>query len=164
NRSWRAYWWSPDSKRIAFFQIDSSRVPRWTIPADHLQPRSVEDAPYPRPGEPNPGARFGIVTVAGGPVRWADLSDYADGQFLITGAGWMSSKTKPGDPVPESRAAFCYIQNRQQTWMDLLSVPTAGGKPKRLMRDTTKAWVEPLGDPVVLKDGSFILPSERDGY
>ncbi len=47
--------------------------------------------------------------------------------------------------------------------MDLLAVdPT--GKPKRLFREKTGAWVEDQGEPVFLKDGSFLFPSERDGY
>src|SRR6185503_11588964 len=69
-----------------------------------------------------------------------------------------------GGAVPETRAAWCYVQNRTQTWMDLLSIPASGGKPTRLMREKTEAWVEPVGQPRVLKDGSFILPSERTGY
>src|SRR5262249_31677397 len=34
----------------------------------------------------------------------------------------------------------------------------------RLFRETTQAWVEPLGAIRFLKDGSFLFPSERSGY
>ncbi|MBC7771446.1 MAG: prolyl oligopeptidase family serine peptidase, partial [Pyrinomonadaceae bacterium] len=81
---------------------------------------------------------------------------------LITGVGWFPAEGE-GDRK-ESRAAYCYVQNRTQTWLDFLSVPTGGAKPTRLMRESTEAWVEPQGDPKFLKDGSFLLASERTGF
>ena len=39
-----------------------------------------------------------------------------------------------------------------------------GGEPKRLFRETTKAWVNDPGAPKFLKDGSFLLASERTGW
>lgn len=163
-RNWQAYWWAPDSRRLAFLQIDSTNVPRFQVNVDHVEPRRVEDTPYPRPGDPNPSARLGIVSAAGGTVRWADLSDYDTGNFLITGVGWLAPEAGEMKPAAESRTAYCYIQNRTQTWMDLLAVSEDSGRTRRLFRETTKAWVEPQGGPFVLKDGSFILASERDGY
>ncbi|MGE3109344.1 MAG: DPP IV N-terminal domain-containing protein [Phycisphaerales bacterium] len=160
NRSWRAFWWSPDSKRLAFLQVDSTPVPRFRLPADHAEPRVVEDAPYPEPGEPNPLVKLGVVTAAGGDVRWADLSDYHAGQFLITGVTWPSA---PADKQ-DSRVVWCYVQNRVQTWLDVVSIMVGNGRSTRLMRETTDAWVEPQGEPMVLKDGSFILASERTGF
>ena len=41
---------------------------------------------------------------------------------------------------------------------------TPGGEVKRLFREKTKAWVEDLGAPVFLKDGSFLLVSGRSGW
>ena len=34
----------------------------------------------------------------------------------------------------------------------------------KLFRETTKAWVEDLGEPRFLKDGSFLIQSERSGW
>src|SRR5690606_4930335 len=127
------------------------------------EPRRLEQERYPRPGEPNPSARMGIVSVAGGSVRWVDLSEYDAGSYLISWVGWLSPRGKPGEETPASTTAFCCVQNRTQTWMDIIAVPVSGAQ-KKLLRETTQAWVEPQGDPYVLKDGSFILASERDGY
>lgn len=160
NRSWKAFWWSPDSRRLAFLQVDSTPVPRYTLQQDHAEPRVVEDSPYPRPGDANPIAKLGIVTAAGGAVRWADLSDYNAGHYLITGVLWPVSDAEKKD----SKTVWCYVQNRVQTWMDVLAAPVTGGKPTRLMRETTEAWVEPQGEPRFLKDGTFILASERSGF
>jgi dipeptidyl aminopeptidase/acylaminoacyl peptidase len=164
NRSWRAYWWSPDSRRIAFLEVDSSKVPLWTLPADHENPRRIEQERYPRPGDPNPTARVGVVTVAGGDVRWADLGGYDAGGYLVTQVGWLAPKAKAGKDAPEAAAAYCCVQNRTQTWMDVLAVNVSNGSTRKLMREQTEAWVEPQGEPYVLEDGSFIWASERTGY
>jgi dipeptidyl-peptidase 4 len=153
NRNWRAYWWSPDSKRVAFLQFDDAEVPTHTVLIDVPGLRQVEATPYPRSGEPNPRVRLGLVTAEGGPVRWADLSSY-EGPWLISHVGWW----------PDGRAALAYVQNRTQTWLDMVRIPVDGETPKRLFRETTKAWVDSPGDPHFLDDGTFLLTSERDGW
>lgn len=153
-RGQRTYWWSPDSSRLAFMQIDSSPVIPYPLVDDLPQDRQVEYASFPKPGQPNPTVKFGIVTAAGGDVRWADLSEYTVASFLITGAGWM----------PDSSAAYCFIQNRTQTWLDFCTVGTGGGKPTRLFRDENGAWVDIPDSPEFLADGSFLFPSEKTGW
>src|SRR5262249_35807284 len=37
-------------------------------------------------------------------------------------------------------------------------------KPRKLFRETTKAWVDDLGEPRFLPDGSFLITSERNGW
>jgi dipeptidyl aminopeptidase/acylaminoacyl peptidase len=156
NRRWPAYWWSPDSRRIAFLEFDDAGVPFHTVMDDTHTPRRVELTHYPRSGEPNPKVRLGVVASAGGPAQWADLSDYSADSFLISDVGWWS----------DSSAAYCYIQNRVQTWLDFVKV-TPGietGNAKRLFRDSTKAWIESPGPVHWLDDGSFLWLSERDGW
>ena len=66
-------------------------------------------------------------------MRWVDLPEYTEGAHLITGAGWM----------PDSERIYFFVQDRAQTWLDLCTAPRSGGESKRLLRDTTEAWVEP---------------------
>ncbi len=156
NRHWPAFWWSPDSKRIAFMEFDDAPVGRLTMLDDTASPRKVEENKYPRAGEPNPKVRIGIVDVAGGPVRWAELSGYSSESLLVSQVGWWA----------DSSAVYCSLQDRTQTWLDLVTLAAADGAPlpKRLFRDATKAWIaEP--DPIAfLEDGSFLWCSERDGW
>jgi hypothetical protein len=154
NRNWRAFWWSPDSQSIALLQTDDSAVKRHTL-VDLVGPeRTLEATPYPRPGEPIPSVRLGIVSRAGGAPRFADLSAYLEGGFLISHVGWF----------PGAARVFAYVQDRAQTWLDLVTWSTGDGAPRRLLRETTKAWVESHGAPYFLDDGSFLWLSERDGY
>lgn len=149
----RAYWWAPDSKSLAFYRFDDTPVHLFTV-LDHMPTRlKVETTPYPKAGDPNPIVRLGIVTVAGGPVQWADLSGYSENAIVLPRCGWM----------PDGKSVFLYIQDRAQTWLDFCTV-TPRGELTRLFRETTKAWVEDPGDPHYLKDGSFLLFSDRTGW
>ncbi len=154
NRSWSAYWWSPDSRRIAFLEFDDAEVPTLTMLHDEDDPRRVEVNRYPRSGEPNPKVRLGIVAAEGGPVQWADLSDYSADSSLISGVFWR----------PDSRAVLACVQDRVQTWLDLLNVPVDGSEPHALFRDATEAWIADPTEPGFLADGSFYWLSARDGW
>jgi len=152
-RNWRVYWWSPDSRRLAFYRTDNSMVPRFTIVDDVPAPQGVETTLYPRPGEPNPRVKLGIVSVAGGSPRYADLSGYDVDGHLLANAGWF----------PDSSAAWCYVTNRVQTWLDVCRV-TPSGAVSKLFRESTAAWVDTPPALAFLKDGSFLFTSERSGY
>ncbi len=155
NRRWPAFWWSPDSKRLAFLEFDSSTEPLHTVLDDSVSPRRVEQTRYPRSGEPNPKVRLGIVSSSGGAISWADLADYSPESSLISEVGWF-----------DGSSAYCYVQDRAQTWLDLVKVTPGADKgvTKRLFRDSTKAWIESPGPLHVLDDKSFLWLSERDGW
>lgn len=153
-RTEQAYWWSPDSKRIAFLRFDDTPVHRFAVTDSIPTRQSVETTPYPKAGDPNPMVKLGNVAVAGGPIHWADTSGYSETASLLVRAGW----------TPDSQQMFLYVQDRAQTWLDFCLVARDGGLPTRLFRETTKAWVDDPGDPKYLKDGSFLLTSERTGW
>jgi dipeptidyl-peptidase-4 len=56
------------------------------------------------------------------------------------------------------------VQDREQTWLDLRLADASDGSPRRLLRETTPAWVNENGSPIWLKDGSFLWFSERSGF
>ena len=116
--------------------------------------REVEETPYPRSGEPNPLVKLGIVAAAGGPTTWADLAAYpADSRSSATSAGGRTASRR-----------WRMLQDRTQTYLDMLKISVDDGKATKVLRDTTGAWVESPGDPHFLDDGSFLLASERDGF
>ena len=151
---YRGYWWSPDSSRIAFLQLNEEPVPEFTV-IDHLPYRlGVETWNYPKAGDPNPSVKLGVVTVAGGTPTWIDTDEYAPIQFLIVGVDW----------TPDSRQVVYQVQDREQTWLDLKLGDAETGTSSTLFRETTAAWVNVNGDPVWLSDGSFLWLSERSGW
>ena len=150
----RGYWWSPDSTRVAFLQLDERGVPEYTVIDDVPRQPTLEVTRYPKAGDPNPRVKLGIAGVAGGTTRWADLGDYSDSEFLIVDVEW----------VPDATGVAYQVQDREQTWLDLNLVDASSGQSQRLFRETTPAWVNVNGSPVWLKDGSFLWFSERSGF
>ena len=152
----RGYWWSPDSSRIAFLQLDDTLVPEAVLMHDLSYRPSVERWPYPRAGDPNPVARLGVAAIGDTSITWIDTSGYSE--FLIVSVTWSA----------DGAHVVYQVQNRQQTWLDLNRADAAAGKPHTILRETSKTWVErwqdPSVDPIWLKDGSFLWLSERTGW
>ncbi|MDX6403897.1 MAG: dipeptidyl-peptidase 4 [Blastocatellia bacterium] len=150
-----AYWWSPDSTRIAFLQIDERPVPTFVV-VDHIPyDQNVEDTPYPKAGDPNPIVKLGVVNALGGDVRWVDTYKYPAEDRLIVRVGWQ----------PDGKRVVYQAQNREQSFLDLNSASPDDGKSSTMFRETSKAWVEVVDDGLrYLKDGSFLWLSDRSGW
>ncbi len=66
------YWWSPDSKFIAYEEADHTGVEVW-YPTDPAKPDGLPMPQYyPRPGKKNVAVKLGIVPVAGGKTVWVE--------------------------------------------------------------------------------------------
>jgi dipeptidyl-peptidase-4 len=101
----RAFWWSPDSSSVAFLRTDEHPVPVYAL-VDHVPfAQAVEDTTYPRPGDPNPTVRLGVVSAAGSAAEWVDLSKYNGADFLIVDVAWS----------PDGKQVVYQVQNREQT-------------------------------------------------
>jgi dipeptidyl-peptidase 4 len=152
--NFRAYWWSPDSSRVAFLQLDERPVPEYTVVDDIPYRPTLEVTDYPKAGDPNPLVKLGISSVSSGSPVWADVSVSAPSEFLIVDVDW----------TPDSQRVVYQVQDREQTWLDLNLAETDTGRSRNVLRETTKAWVNNNGDPTWLVDGSFLWFSERTGF
>src|SRR5579863_8922568 len=73
-----AYWWSPDSSKIAYYEMDERPVTRYPI-LDMSSPLGATVyTRFPQAGEANPVVRVGIVPVAGGDTKWMDTGADTD--------------------------------------------------------------------------------------
>jgi dipeptidyl-peptidase-4 len=152
--SFGAYWWSPDSTKLAYLRLDENPVHEFTV-VDHIPyHQTVEVTPYPKAGDPNPLVQLGVVSAAGGPTRWIDIYKYQPSDFLIVRVMW----------TPDGRKVVYQAQNREQTFLDLNFADAGDGKSNTLVHETSKAWVGINDNPNFLKDGSFLWQSERSGW
>jgi dipeptidyl-peptidase-4 len=86
------YFWSPDSKNLAFLQMIEAEVPEYPI-ADWIPTHAtVERQRYPQPGDLNPDVRVGVVNAKGGKVSWVHVP-LEQGQDYIPRFGWVDRKT-----------------------------------------------------------------------
>jgi dipeptidyl-peptidase-4 len=135
------YWWSPDSKSIAYEEADHTGVEQWYV-ADPLKPE-VAPAPqyYPRPGKKNVAVRLGVVPVAGGETTWIDW-DRKRYEYLVA-VSWP----KHGLPTVQ-------VQDRKQQTHSLLSLDPQTGRTATLVAEADPAWVNIEPDvPAWFADG-----------
>jgi dipeptidyl-peptidase-4 len=148
-----AFWWSPDSTRIAYLQFDVSREPRY--PQIDLLGRKANYEPerYPQAGDPNADVRLGVIDATGGPTRWMDAGHTED-QYLIARVYWTR----------DSKHLLVERPNRVQNRLDFLSLDAATGEASLILRETDPYWINLNDDFRLLKDGErFLWASERDG-
>ncbi len=147
------FWWSPDSRSIAFEEADSRGVERFTI-ADPAHPeRPANVFPYPRPGKANVQVRLGITGLRGGHVTWVrwDRKRYP----YLARVMWKV-KAAP---------LTILVQARDQKTQRLLAVDARTGRTRLLLQQTDDAWLNLYPDvPAWLPDGSGFVYDVDDDY
>jgi len=146
------YWWSSNSKLLAYEQADQRDVEMLYI-ADPAHPaRKPHGWRYPRPGKNNAKVRLGIVPVTGGQTTWVQWD--AERYPYLAAVHW-------GRNAPLT----VYVQQRDQRQAVLYLVDPPTGKTTELLREQDPAWLNiPRGMPRWLGGGGqFLWTSERSG-
>jgi dipeptidyl-peptidase 4 len=153
--AYRAFWWSPDSKHIAFFRSDDTKVPVFTLTDGAGLHGLVEEERYPKVGDPNPEVKVGIAEPTGGNIVWADFNPKDDQYFGMP--YWK----------PDGRTLLVQWMNRLQDNLVVYEVSVSNGTKKEFYNEKQKTWVD-LDDTRrinFLEDGSgFILLSDASGW
>ena len=178
----RGYWWSPDSKLIAFLRTDESPVPKFIIPNDIPLEQNVETTFYPKAGDPNPIVKLGIADVGktsfvpnarripkigerlppsllrlGDAVSFVDTSAYKSDDLLIGRVAW----------APDSKNVLFQALNREQTFLDL-NAAGLDGKIRKALTETTAAWVNVYDNPAfidsVAEGQVMVWQSAKNGW
>jgi dipeptidyl-peptidase 4 len=148
-----AYWWSPDSTRIAYLQLDERPVTRYPL-VNELDPRgAITYERYPVAGDPNPIAKLGVIPVAGGATQWMDTG--ADPSSLLARVAWL----------PDSKRVAIERLNRAQTQLDLLFADAVSGSSATILTERDNFWIN-ISDILYFfsDDHRFIWSSERSGF
>lgn len=146
------FWWSPDSRHLAFQETDERGVEKLAI-ADPFHPERVpERFAYPRAGTANAKVRLGVVPARGGRPVWIDWDAKAY-PYLAT-VRW-----------PRKGPLTLLVQNRAQTEERLLAADPATGRTRLLLEERDEAWLNLDQEfPRWLEDGSgFLWLTERNG-
>ena len=154
--NFKGYWWQKNGgSKVAFLELDETPLLPFTV-MDHMPVRGKSEfTNYPKAGDPIPTVKVGVVDAKNpAKITWVDLSAYGEEEILVTGVTWSSDGSQ----------LLLQIQNRVQTWLDLVSTDPQGNNPRVMFRDKTPAWIDSPGDPVFLNDGEFLWRSPRTGY
>jgi dipeptidyl-peptidase 4 len=148
------FWWSPDSKCLAFEEVDETHIPIYRIVHQGKEGTgegAQEDHRYPFAGQANARVRLGVVDIQGGEPVWMDLGEEQD--IYLARVKWL----------PDG-SLTAQVENRAQTCLDLLKFDPKSGKSALLLREENEIWInlDDLFRP--LKSGGFIWASERSGF
>jgi dipeptidyl-peptidase 4 len=147
------YFWSPDGRQIGFLQMDETRVPSYPI-TDWLPTNAeVEYEKYPKPGDPNPAVRLGVIGSDGGAIKWISLGD--DSDIYVPRFGWV-----------RDGLLWAQVLNRLQNKLDLYFIDARSGQSRKVLTETSpEAWVYVTNDFKILKAGDrFLWSSWRNGH
>ena len=153
----RAFRWSPDGSRVAFWRVDEREVGSFRIVdnLDAVYPR-IQRIPYPKVGTTNPVAKIGVVAATGGEITWIDLSD-------IT-AGWPEHYVPRMDWAGDDELVL-QVMNRAQDVNHVVLAAASGGATRTVFTDSIDGWLRAVDALEWLDDGSaFTWLSERDGW
>uniref|UniRef100_UPI0025E15EF9 DPP IV N-terminal domain-containing protein n=1 Tax=Algoriphagus sp. TaxID=1872435 RepID=UPI0025E15EF9 len=161
-RQTTAMWWSPDSKKVAFYRFVEKDVKKYYVLLDQLSLYdSLEIEAYPKVGEPNLPVDLMVYDLETKKLTELDIRDgkaYQDGDLgtYIYGVSW----------TPDGKELLYHSTNRLQNIMELRAANPVTGKSRTVIREEwLPSFVVNSPEMEVLEDGKhFIWASERSGF
>jgi dipeptidyl-peptidase 4 len=157
-----AMWWSPDSRKLAFYRFDESPVPDYYLQLDQTKLQSVIDSEaYPKAGVPNPIVDLLVYDVSSKKTTKIDVRDGKP--FTNDVVGHYAYNVRW---TPDGRELLFNRTNRRQNVLELVAANPDTGRPRVVIREEwPTGWIENSPAMVFLKDGQrFIWQSERNGW
>lgn len=150
-RSDAGYWWSPDSKSLAYMQSDESQVDLMHYVDHRTTVPTLIKQRYPKTGGVNPSVKLGVVPATGGDTRWIEVP--GDWEYLVR-VHW----------TPDASGLLLQTLSRDQERIQVLHARAANGPARPLFSETQSGWFNFGDDLRPLADGNFLWRSERSGY
>jgi len=150
DREATGFWWSPDSRRIAYYRFDERETPSHPLVDQSAKIPVVKWQKYPTSGDVNPKVRIGVLELSTGRTAWMETGDLD--QYLARVA-W----------TPDGGAVAIQALSRSQARLDLLRCSAGDGRCGTLVTESWPTWVNLADDLRFLPDGRFLWGSERSG-
>ena len=157
-----AMWWSPDSRKLAYYRFDESPVADYYLQLDQTRLQSRLDVEaYPKAGTPNPIVELYVYDVA---TKKSVKLDVRDGKpFEDSTIGHYVYSVRW---APDSSELLFNRTNRRQNIMEFTAANPDTGKCRVIVREEWPAsWTENSPTMEFLSDNKrFIWASERTGW
>ena len=159
----KAFWWSPDSKFIAFIRFDETDVPEFTmqmyageIPsntANKLYPGEVTFK-YPKAGEKNSDITVKVYEIRSKTTINVNIGEKTN--IYIPRLKW----------TPNANDLVVLRLNRHQNQLDVLAVNPYTGDSRPLITEKNDRFIDEsfFDDFTFLDNGNFVITSERNGW
>ncbi len=150
--------WSPDSKQIAFWQIDARKIRDYYMlnTTDSVYSKVIP-VEYPKVGESPSPAYINVVNLAGGLIRRMNI-DGDPQQHYITRMEWSA----------QNELIIQQLDRKQQE-SKLIYCKVSDGSTTTFWAENDDAWVDlntdnPVGWNWINQGKEFIWISEKDGW
>jgi len=159
----KAFWWSPDSKFLAFIRFDETEVPEFSMTMyagedpvmeeNKLYP-GRETFKYPKAGEKNSTVSVKSYELYSRLTIDVQIGDNTD--IYIPRLNW----------TPDSKDLVVMRMNRRQNQLDILYANPFTGETRPILTEKNKRYIDEdfLDAFTYLDDGRFIVKSERNGW
>ena len=156
---YRAFWWAPDSRMLAFYRFDETKVPEFPIYSPKgPQAGKLRVTHYPKAGDPNPKVKIGFVSLDGlfdggePEVVWADFDAEEDQYF--------------GKPfwAPDGKRFFIPREPRIQNTLELFAVEAATGSKTSVYKEQVATWLNWIDGPLFTDKGLYMVRDFESGW
>lgn len=152
---YRAFWWSPDSRKIGFYRFDNSEVPVFPIFSPFGQSGKLSLTRYPKAGQKNPEVMIGIADISARDsvgIVWADFDEKEDQYF--------------GTPFwgADSRELYVSREPRRQNVLDLYAVNVLDGSKRAVYHEEYPTWVEWIEGMIFTDKGLYMARNFETGW
>lgn len=142
---YKAFWWSPDSKTLAYYRFDDSKVPMFPIYNSTGKHGFVTETRYPKAGDENPQVKIAFVDVENGDTVWADFDEKEDQYFGI-----------PFWNADGSRFIVPWMP-REQNHLVLYTLDPATGQKESIYNERQETWIDWMSDMHFTEDGFYMV-------
>ncbi len=149
----QGFYWSPDSKKIAYMKFDESKVREFQMEEfEGLYP-DWYSFKYPKAGEDNSIVEIYVYDLENGKTVKMDTGTETD--IYLPRIGW----TKDANVLAIQRL------NRHQNHLEILAADATTGKSRVFYDETNDYYIDITDDWHFLEDGKrFLMTSEKSGY
>lgn len=150
---YKAFWWSPDSKKLGFYRFDNSGVNMFPIFSPFGQDGKLSQTRYPKAGETNPDVRVGIVLLSGDNPEtvWADF-EFGDQYFGIP--FWSA----------DSHDFYVSRMPRRQNQLGLYRVNALSGRKELVYTEHYSTWIDWIEGMVFGEKGLYMVRDFDTGW
>jgi len=124
--------WSPDSKSIAYWQIDAGAIKKFYMinNTDSIYPQIIP-LEYPKVGETPSACKVGIVKLSDAKTTWIDIPGDASQNYLVR-----------MEFIPTTNNLLIQQLNRKQNKSKLYLIDALKGSTKIIHKESDEAWID----------------------
>lgn len=153
--NYKAFWWSPDSKKLAWYRFDDSKVTYFPIYSAKQQGDrcwgQLRETRYPLAGEPNPGVKLYISDLSKGET----ITAFDEAEDVYYGTPFWDK---------DSRELFVSRMPRRQNHLDLFAVSAADGSRRLVYKEDYPTWIEWIEGMLFTDEGLYMARDFESGW